>query len=92
MLQKYKLHQDIVLRESDRKVLVLATGNVVELNESGIFILQAFTNPQTASQILGQIQKEWGIENATERQEVENWLGEFINMAIAEGILSPIDG
>ena len=41
----YKLNDDIIIRETDNKALSLTTGDVIEMNETGLYIMLLCKDP-----------------------------------------------
>lgn len=87
MTQHFKLNDDIIVREADKKLLSLTSGNVIELNETGFFVLMTFKESHSIKDIEKIVANNWAIETNDEKEELSDWLDSFIKSAIEEKIL-----
>ena len=84
---KYGLEDGIVIRDEDQKVLVLATGNIIELNESAMFVLNILKEEKSLNDIFIAIEDNWELEEGTSLKDIRSWLQSFINEASNEGLI-----
>jgi len=74
----YKISEDVVLRPDDGKILVLETGNVIEVNDSGVFILKCLETPNSINDLISSVEDNYQTSDINPG-EIKEIVTEFVN-------------
>ncbi len=85
----YKLNDDIIIRETDNKALSLTTGDVIEMNETGLYIMLLCKDPISFDDIKKKTCQDWQIDTS-DLENFDEWLNEFIICLLENNILSKV--
>lgn len=76
-MKYFKINTELVIREDDLKVLIQHTGNVVQINKFGLFVIKYLQKNESILDVLDAIKRSFDTTDLDNAQ-LEGWLISFL--------------
>lgn len=77
IMRLFKLNKELIIREDDKKLLIQQTGNVVQLDKFGLFVVKILLDNGNIDALLEAVKDSFDTSELTNDQ-LKEWVMDFL--------------